>query len=66
MECGKIDIEDCSGCSWLGYDMLENEAVCMLHDERPIGEIESCNGEKLTVEQETLILEQGRDNNYDK
>lgn len=45
----------------MGYDPVENENVCMLHDERPIGEIESCNANELTDEQEILIIEQGRD-----
>ena len=56
-----MNIEDCESCRWLGYDRLENESVCMLHDERLIGEIESCNADCLTYEQEDIVIEQGVD-----
>ena len=56
-----MNIEDCESCRWLGYDRLENESVCMLHDERLIDEIESCNADGLTYEQESLVIERRRD-----
>ena len=43
----------------MGYDPLENEEVCVLNDEMLISEIESCNADELTTEQECLIIERG-------
>ena len=44
----------------MGYDCLEHEEVCMLHDESPIGEIVSCDVDGLTYNQELLIIEGNR------
>ena len=60
MECGKIDIEDCRDCTWLGYDSVENEAVCMLNDERPISEIKVCNINEIMYKADSLVIEEGR------
>ena len=55
-----MDIVDCEECKWMGYDPLEHEEVCVLHDERPIGEIDSCDVDGLSYNQELLIIEAGR------
>jgi len=44
----------------MGYDPLEHEEVCMLHDEKPIGEIVSCDVDGLSYNQELLIIEESR------
>ena len=44
----------------MGYDPLEHEEVCMLYDEQPIGEIESCDVDGLTYNQELLIIKGNR------
>ena len=47
----------------MGYDPVENEEVCMLNDERPIGEIEVCNINEIMYKAESLVIEEGRRQN---
>ena len=57
-----IDLVDCEGCKWMGYDPLENEEVCVLNDEVPIGDIESCNADEIEYKSESIVIEERRDN----
>ena len=58
MECGKIDIDDCVECDWMHWD-VDDVCFCSLYD-RPIGEIESCDPNRLSYSQELLIIEEQR------
>ena len=44
----------------MGYDPLEHEEICVYHDEKPIGEIDSCDVDGLSYNQELLIIEESR------
>ena len=57
-----MNIDDCEGCRWIGVDVLESEEVCMLNDETPISEIESCNADEIYHKAESLVIEERRDN----
>ena len=52
--------EDCKDCNYLSYNPIECKEACSLHDEKPIQEIENCNPNSLTDEQEDLIINEGR------
>jgi len=52
--------EDCENCNWIAYNPTEDKEVCALQDDNPISEIENCNPNNLTDEQENLIINEGR------
>jgi len=56
-----MDISDCELCVWMGYDSCESREVCMLNGERPIGEVEMCDPNVLSYNQELLVIEGRRD-----
>ena len=53
-----MDIDDCIECDWMHWD-VDDVCLCSLYD-KPIGEIESCDPNSLTYQQELLIIEECR------
>jgi len=51
-----MNVEDCEECRWMGYNSTMDFYVCILHGEKPIDEVESCYPDKLTYEQEDLVI----------